>query len=235
MIIPVLMYHSVEPESADYLTVSVPVFEEHMRFLKDGFTVIRGRDGADFRKGIVPVPENPVIITFDDGFLPVAEYAVPVLARMDFPAAMFIVGGFIGGTNIWDHKAYRIVPHMGRNQIRELYDAGFEIGSHTLTHQRITKLPVEEQIRELEENDRILEDIVGEKPYIFAYPYGGADALSAGLCRERYEVSFATVHCGVFDWNEDPAMVRRIYVSPDDTPESLNEKITYYCRGEQHE
>ena len=235
MIIPVLMYHSVEPESSDYLTVSAAVFEEHMRFLKDGFTVIRGRDGADIHNGAALAPENPVIVTFDDGFLPVAEYAVPILVRMNLPAAMFIVGGYIGGNNAWDHKAYRIVPHMDQRKIRELFDAGFEIGSHTLTHQRITKLPVEEQIRELEENDRILKEITGEKPDIFAYPYGGADEVSAELCRERYGVSFATVHCGVFDWREDPAMVRRIYVSPDDTPDKLKEKIAFYCRGEQHE
>lgn len=235
MIIPVLMYHSVEPESPDYLTVSAGTFEEHMRFLKDNFTVISGAQGADMHKGLIPVPEHPVIVTFDDGFLPVAQYAVPVLQRLGLTATMFIVGQYIGGDNAWDHKAYRIVPHMSGQQIRECREAGFEIGSHTLTHQRITKLSPEGQKQELDANDRILQEITGEKPRIFAYPYGGADAFSAGLCRERYDVSFATVHCGVFDWTEDPGMVRRIYVSPEDTPHTLMQKIQAYLSGVQHE
>lgn len=235
MIIPVLMYHSVEPEAPDYLTVSTAVFEEQMRFLKDNFSVISARQGAEMHKGRMEIPENPLIVTFDDGFATVAEYAVPVLERLGLTATMFIVGKYIGGNNVWDHKAYRILPHMTAWQIRELSDCGYEIGSHTLTHQRITKLPIEEQKRELDENDQILADITGEHPKVFAYPYGGADELSAGLCRERYVISFATVHCGIFDWTEDPGMVRRIYVSPNDTFLSLKEKIDLYRQGVQLE
>jgi len=235
MIIPVLMYHDVEPEALDYLTVSNRVFEEHMRMLRDSFTVISAQQGAKIQQGLLPVPENPVIITFDDGFVPVAKHAVPILQRLNLTATMFIVGHYIGGNNAWDHKAYRIVPHMSVQQIRELHEAGFEIGNHTLTHQRITKLPIEEQKWELEENDRILSEITGEKPRVLAYPYGGVDEVSAGLCRERYDVSFATVHGGVFDWTEDPAMVSRIYVSPDDTPGTLQIKINEYLAGVLHE
>ena len=231
MIIPVLMYHSVEPVSEDYLTVSTDVFEEHLRLIKDRFTAISAAAGAQAVKGAVSAPENPIIITFDDGFTSVYQHAVPLLSRYGLGATFFIVGSAIGGNNLWDHKAYRILPHMDCGEILDLHKAGYEIGSHTYTHQRFTKLSDEMKLRELDENDRVLAEITGRTPQILAYPYGGVDEISARLCRERYAACLATVHCGVFHWEENMGMIRRIYVSPDDSATQLEKKITDFMNG----
>jgi len=116
------------------------------------------------------------VITFDDGYSSVYEHAIPEICRRGITATVFVVAGAIGGVNDWDCKVGdRQERIMSAQQIREISDIGFEIGSHTVTHPHLTSLDEQSLKRELIDSKRRLEDIIGKEVRGFSYPYGDYD------------------------------------------------------------
>ena len=234
LIIPTLMYHSVDQHSYDYLTVSTGQFARQIEHLASNYQVVTVRSICQFLRGEAQMPPRPVLITFDDGLKDNIDWALPVLERSQASAVFFIISSYLGADNSWDHKAPRIVPHMTDADVRALQGAGYEIGNHTLTHQRLSKLPDETLAREFNASHAFLTGLLDSPPVAFSYPYGDADDRSQALCRSLYPFGFATVRQGCFDWSVAPANIRRIYVSPEDSPAALDQKIACYLEQTQH-
>jgi peptidoglycan/xylan/chitin deacetylase (PgdA/CDA1 family) len=179
----VLMYHSVEPYQADpYLvTVSPPRFEQQMRWLAR-----RGLRGTSVRDLLAArasaAGKGLVGLTFDDGYADFAEHALPVLRRFGFGATVFVIAGRLGGDNAWDPEGPR-KPLMGARQVRDLAQAGIEIGSHGLRHIR---LPAARDVlaEEVGGSRRILQEITGKPVSGFCYPYGDLDADAVAGVRD---------------------------------------------------
>jgi peptidoglycan/xylan/chitin deacetylase (PgdA/CDA1 family) len=179
----VLMYHSVEPYQADpYLvTVSPPRFEQQMRWLaRRGLRGTSVRDllaarAAGAGKGLVG-------LTFDDGYADFARHALPVLQRFGFGATVFVIAGRLGGDNTWDPEGPR-KPLMGARQVRDLAQAGIEIGSHGLHHIRLPAAR-DALAEEVGGSRRILQEITGEPASGFCYPYGDLDADAVARVRD---------------------------------------------------
>jgi peptidoglycan/xylan/chitin deacetylase (PgdA/CDA1 family) len=235
LIIPTLMYHSVELESNDYLTISRKSFYEHIAFLKKHYNMRSIEEIAVNTAQAKEIPANTVVISFDDSLRNNIDYTVPVLEEFDAPAIFFVIAGYIGQDNSWDHKAYRIEKHMNELELKELVTSGFSIGSHSLTHQRLPKLSDEDVKQEFIRSKTILEEITGKKPLAFSYPYGDADERCLTLCQQHFTYGFATVRKGEFDWSLANNHIRRIYVSPTDSPRDLDEKIRCYKKSIQHQ
>jgi peptidoglycan/xylan/chitin deacetylase (PgdA/CDA1 family) len=140
--------------------------------------VLTGPGGAvGFRRSVV--------LTFDDGTLDSWEQARPVLDRHGFTATLFIVSGHVGGRSTWDRDVGEPSrPLMSWNQIRELQEAGFEIGSHTHTHRPLGRLSDAEARSELELSFRTLEQQLGTVPRFLAYPRGSFTERHKRLARE---------------------------------------------------
>ena len=234
LIIPTLMYHSVDLESTDYLTVSRKNFYDHIAYLKEHYNVTGIEEIAGNRADGKEISPETIVITFDDSLQNNIHYAVPVLEEFEVPAVFFVIAGYIGKDNSWDHKAYRIEKHMNEGELKSLVKSGFDIGNHSLTHQRLTKLSDKEVKREFVHSTAIIEEITGQKPSAFSYPYGDADERCLDLCRRHFTYGFATVRQGDFDWSLAGNNIRRIYVSPTDSPRDLEEKIGCYKRSIQH-
>lgn len=116
-------------------------------------------------------------ITFDDGYLSVYERACPVLAERDMTATIYVVVDLLGGVNEWDKRAGDTEePMMSAQHARELADAGFEIGSHTLTHPHLPGLENDRLRAEIADSKHKLEDLIGREVVSFSYPYGDFDA-----------------------------------------------------------
>jgi peptidoglycan/xylan/chitin deacetylase (PgdA/CDA1 family) len=179
----VLMYHSVEPYQADpYLvTVSPPRFEQQMRWLaRRGLRGTSVRDllaarAAGAGKGLVG-------LTIDDGYADFAQHALPVLQRFGFGATVFVIAGRLGGDNAWDPGGPR-KRLMDARQVRDVAQAGIQIGSHGLRHVR---LPAAQDVlaEEVGGSRRILREITGEPVGGFCYPYGDIDATAVRRVRE---------------------------------------------------
>jgi peptidoglycan/xylan/chitin deacetylase (PgdA/CDA1 family) len=86
---------------------------------------------------------------------------------------VFVVAGSVGGTNTWDVRlSPRRFKHLSWAQISELAEAGFEIGSHTLSHRDLTRLDADSLRRELVDSKRLIEDHIGRPVTSVSYPFG---------------------------------------------------------------
>jgi peptidoglycan/xylan/chitin deacetylase (PgdA/CDA1 family) len=70
---------------------------------------------------------------------------------------------------------------MGAGDLRHLAAAGFSIGSHTMTHQPLTRLPLTAAAEEIATSRYVLSDLLGEPVDWFAYPYTAADSATQAL------------------------------------------------------
>ena len=126
-----------------------------------------------------------VAITFDDGYRSVFELAQPILKRFGMPGTVFVPTDFLGreqpmqwpGIDHWsggEHQ-HELMP-MSWEQARELIDQGWEIGSHTKSHPRLTEISDEALESELRESRLECEHKLGVECRSLAFPYGNHDA-----------------------------------------------------------
>jgi peptidoglycan/xylan/chitin deacetylase (PgdA/CDA1 family) len=142
-----------------------------------------------------PIPERSVVITFDDGTACAHERALPVLAQHRFPATVYVVSGLLGARNEWmardGHPEHRMLT---TRQLRELDDAGWTIGSHTVDHVRLAGLESRRLQAEVTRSKLQLEDVLGKAVTHFAYPYGSHDeAAKAAVQAAGYQSACATL------------------------------------------
>jgi peptidoglycan/xylan/chitin deacetylase (PgdA/CDA1 family) len=133
-----------------------------------------------------PLPENAVVLTFDDNYQGFFDHAYPILKQLRFPAAMFVHTNYIGDTT-GTH------PKMNRETLRLLDKEGLvTIGSHTLSHpDDLSKLSSAQQEREMTESRAVLETLLGHPVRYFAYPNGRGDAETVRLARKAgYTLAF---------------------------------------------
>lgn len=151
-------------------------------------------------------------ITFDDGYLSVYEHAYPALVEHQIKATIYVVVDSIGGLNEWDRKAGdQSEPMMSAEQIKELSNAGFEIGSHTLTHPHLTELNDSELKHELVESKNRLEDLIGKPVKSFSYPYGDCDDRVIASAIEAGYSNAVTTKLGIV-WKSSAFEIPRVNV-----------------------
>ena len=135
MKIPVLVYHSINNDKSN-LSLDVENFEKQMNFLKK-----RGFETTCFDK-IDKDKKKQIIITFDDGYKDIWEFALPILKKYNFSATCFLVSNLIGKKNSWDSIKDNYVSKdlMSIENINDWINNGMYIGSHSHNHNDLTKL-----------------------------------------------------------------------------------------------
>jgi len=163
-------------------------------------------------------------VTFDDGYEDFLDAAVPTLEKLGFSATVFVVAGMLGSENTWEHGGgprpqLRLLSADG---VREVSGSGMEIGSHTVTHPRLSGLDSQTLIREVEDSRQMLGEIVNAPVEGFSYPYGAVDGPAVRAAREAgYVYAVATkkhVEGGLHDWP-------RTYIGEKDSPLRLGVKL----------
>jgi len=134
--------------------------------------------------------EKSLVLTFDDAYASVHRHAFAFLQRLGIPATVFVVGDYVGRLDTWDVNFANICfPHMDWEQLLELKDAGWEIGSHTLSHRDLTRLSASEMERELLESKVLLESRLAKSVNIVSYPFGNTNSAVAAACiRAGYHI-----------------------------------------------
>ncbi len=118
-------------------------------------------------------PAKPVVLTFDDTYESVYTQAFPLLKAYGFFATVFILTGYIGKINFWDvNLGGCTFKHLSWDGILDLHKAGFEIGSHTVHHYDLTRIPLKSIRNELERSKKTLEDKIGVEIPFIAFPFG---------------------------------------------------------------
>ncbi|TNI09438.1 polysaccharide deacetylase family protein [Aeromonas veronii] len=220
---PVIMYHRfIEQDSEKGVHgtwMPITMFEKHLRLMKWlGYETLTFRDLAD--KGFIhrlQYGKKYLMITADDGYQDNLTRMLPLLEKYGYKAVVYVVTG--EGYNRWDveHPTNpdTKVSLMSGEQVKALAASGHvEIGGHTLTHPRLSKLTPEQQAHEIQENKRQLEALLGHPLLSFAYPYGDMNesakeqAIAAG-----YRFAVAT-NSGPKAMHQDPFQIRRIAIFP---------------------
>jgi peptidoglycan/xylan/chitin deacetylase (PgdA/CDA1 family) len=180
--VSILCYHSVEPDSRSVLAVSPELFDEQCAWLVRHRTILALPDALAGMNRAGRLPRGRVAVTFDDGFSGVLEHALPSLLRHRIPASVFLVAGTLapGGQTVDWVEAEDLPAASFRTltleEARELKAAGIRFGSHSRAHRDLTLLDAAECERDLRESREILEDLLGERIGVVAYPRGRHDA-----------------------------------------------------------
>jgi peptidoglycan/xylan/chitin deacetylase (PgdA/CDA1 family) len=173
--VTVLLYHRVSDDARDNLTTGIEQFDRQMQLLRRHAHVVSLADLLKTRE--IPSSKRPLVcITFDDGYLDNHENAFPILQRNNVPAAFFVSTGLIGTDRQFPHdvrRGNRPIPMMNWSHLREMYDAGFAIGSHTVNHISCAEADESSVRQELVESLEEIRSRLGTRDVAFAYPYGG--------------------------------------------------------------
>jgi peptidoglycan/xylan/chitin deacetylase (PgdA/CDA1 family) len=216
------MYHLVSPrppERFEKYTVTASEFARQMKWLR----LARYRPvGIDrllaHRNGRVSLPPRSVVITFDDGYLDCLRYAVPILEATRFRAVFYVVAGLLGKRSSWlvDERGVEL-PLVDAAAVRQLDASGFEIGSHSMTHPHLTRLPAQACRAELRDSRRALEDSLGHAVEHLAYPYGDCDDAVRKLAAESGYRGACGVHIALSGAGDHPLALPRVPVTGADS------------------
>lgn len=174
IVLPVLMYHNLAeeyPDGTEAENITPELFEAHMRAILDrGYTPILVNEYYNYIIKGKDLPQKPIAITFDDGYLSNYEIAYPILKKLNIPATIFVVTSTVG----LDASSKRVsTPHFSWEQAREMQNSGLiDIHSHSYSHKDMTSLSAAQLQLELRMSKYMIERNMGKNCYIFAYPYG---------------------------------------------------------------
>jgi len=209
----VLLFHRVTdlvPE--DGLTVSVARFRRVCRLLADRFRVVPLAEVHDAVLRRRTPPPRTVAITFDDCYRDNLD-AARILAEHRLPATFFVPTAYVGTDHAfpWDSHLPSL-PNLTWDDVREMADLGFEIGSHTVSHPDMGRVSRAEARRELVESRETLQKQLGRPVRWFAYPFGGRGHFQTELLsvvvEAGYEACFSA-HGGFVRPDGDPRLLPR--------------------------
>jgi peptidoglycan/xylan/chitin deacetylase (PgdA/CDA1 family) len=219
----VLMYHKINDEPENSVTVPVSLFDEQLAQLGElGYTAVSLDEVLAYYVDGVPLPRGAVLITFDDGYRDNLENAVPVLAKYGFPAVLFVPIGYLDGSRPLphdEHLASRGILNrtLQWSDLAELDAAGVRVESHGIGHRPLADLEVDEAAREITLSKLRLEEALGRPVRAFAYVKGSEAhyrLVHLSLLKQAgYEVAFTSIS-GANGPQTDPLQLHRYNVEP---------------------
>jgi len=193
-----LGYHSVAEDGPPYLSLTPRSFEHQLDTLRrHGFAAGRRDDLVRLARG-ERLPGRRAFLTFDDGFRDTVTAALPRMAERGYAGFAFVLPGHLasGAPLDWPEVAGEAKrrPELMRSldwgMAEQLVEAGWEIGSHTLTHARLTELGEEELRQELLDSRRLVAERLG-RCELLAYPFGAWDGhVAAAAADAGYAFAF---------------------------------------------
>ena len=197
--VPILMYHHLSEDVTNSEMVSPEQFEAQIRALAEaGYTGISFDELQAYVLRGEPLPEKPVVITFDDGYRSNYTLAYPILQKYGMKATIFAIGVSFG-TDHYKDTDYAITPHFGAAEASEMTASGLiSIQSHTYdmhqwppyetglaVRENILQLPGESEesyVQALTEDftrsRALLEGATGQPVDVLAYPAGQYSTLT---------------------------------------------------------
>ena len=132
--IPILMYHAFteNPEEETDMILSTAAFREQLAALRDaGYTAVTYAELVDYVDGKAPLPEKPVLLSFDDGYRSNLTLAAPILEEFGMRACVAVIGVSVGKDTYKDTGA-AMYPHFSYEEARKYYERGIlDFQSHT--------------------------------------------------------------------------------------------------------
>ena len=204
-----LTLHDVSGDKHDNITTPVEVFESFVdRVHQKGLGLCSMKS---YVQKSIDERERWIVCTFDDGYTGLLDNALPILNKYGFTASVYVCTDYLGKSNDWNFKDKSRRMHLNVEELKELICAGWEIGSHGVTHESLLRLDDADIEWQLKESKKILEELFG--PVIsYAYPYGDISPYIETQVKKYYDYAFLLTQGGVF-LNTDAHKIHRYYIS----------------------
>jgi peptidoglycan/xylan/chitin deacetylase (PgdA/CDA1 family) len=212
--VPVLTYHRVAPLSAVGLTdlkVDPANFVAELAALrKGGYHPITQAELFNALYRSEALPSKPIIISVDDGYVDDVTRILPALQRFHMVATFFVITGRMTEPGF-----------LSAVQIRELEQAGMDIGDHTAHHVDLRAITPSELQMETAGSRKVLERVLGHPVYFFAYPFGDFNAAVLQAVHAAGFTMAYTTAGGITESTSAPLTMPRIHVGRAETPSGL--------------
>lgn len=231
--LPVLVYHHIQKKVTSDVSCTPENFEAQIKAIKEaGFMPLSISETAEFLSGGLKDTKKPVLITFDDGYESLYEYAYPTAKKQQVKMTIFVITARIG-------KKPQFTRYLNKEQIKEMHDSGyFEFGSHTHDlHTDTLRIfdafkisdnsnPVIELIKkDLASSAETLKAVIGTAPISIAWPYGKFNEyFTEAAVQNGFKVHFTSI-AGTNKRGSGVYKVKRIPVTARDTVFSVLRKL----------
>ncbi|MBU0465861.1 MAG: polysaccharide deacetylase family protein [Proteobacteria bacterium] len=170
------------------------------------------------------MPQKSVVITIDDGYKSVYDIAFPILKQYGFTATLFIYNEFVSGGSAltWE-------------QIREMKAAGFEVGSHTISHADLAVQKPEENetdyiqriTYELVQSKEILDTKLDQNTTLLAFPFGSTNQTVINICKTAGYTAGLSVIRGGNPFFRNPFLILRDQILSQEPAEFISSLETF--------
>lgn len=237
----VLMYHSINRHTkgkGKYI-VSESGFEDDLKYItENGYTTIVVRDLIDYVNDGKPLPEKPVMLTFDDGYFNNYAYAFPLLKKYNAKAVLSIIGYYTDlYTNSPDENPS--YSHVTWDNVNEMIESGLvEMQNHSYNLHTTDKGRNGSKRKRGESLDAykklLTEDLgklqeqfktnTGYTPTAYTYPFGSVSHDSYDIIKGMgFRASFSC-ESGINRITRDPEclyMLKRCLRTPNKSAEAI--------------
>lgn len=223
--VPILMYHylSDPPPRADRyrrdLAVSPAQFEQQLAYLKaEGYQTISLYDLLYHLTLGWPLPDNPAIITFDDGYRDNHTNAFPLLRKYGFTATFFVLTEVTGQD---------IPEYMNWDQLVEMQATGMDIECHARVHEDLTEIDPARLVWQVLGCREMIENELGQRPRFVAYPSGIYDDQVSALFASDSYWGGITTRQGIWHSSDKIFEIERLRVRNTTTVEEFAELLAW--------
>lgn len=216
--VSVLMYHMIGDEQGNAAIMTEANLRIQMNYLRDhGYHPITMQELYDYVTKGAPLPEKPVCITFDDGYLDSYTIVYPLMKEYGFPWTLFLITDDVG-------KPYN---RMTWDQLKEMANShAVTIASHTLSHPKLHNLATRaEKEKEIVEANKALKYQLGIDNVWLAYPYGDYDDEVIDICRKAGIKMAVTTDAGRVHVGSFPYDLKRAYIGNDISLARFSERL----------
>ncbi len=172
--VPILMYHYISelPPDADIyrrdLTVTPANFEAQLQYLQAaGYTSVTLADIYETLTTGKPLPEKPIVLTFDDGYADAYTHAMPLLQHYGFVGEFFL---------LVTPAHYESPAYLSWDEVRRMAEAGMSMQAHGRDHYDLTGRSYEFLVYQILGSKEAVEAHTGQPVRFFCYPAGRYDA-----------------------------------------------------------
>lgn len=185
-----------------------------------------------------------ILLTFDDGFLSQKVFADKYLDKLEIKAIFFIITDFASIKNkknsiefikknidkkFFTKKMHKYLKNMTWRDINSLIKKNHFIGSHTVSHQRLTECQTKKLlISEICESKKIIEKKINRKISFFAYPFGDFNSINKNILKtlkKNYHFIFSGLRGNNF------YQKKNFYMRDAISPETNFQEILFYLNG----
>lgn len=205
--VPILLYHYVEyvqdrnDTIRQKLDIPPYIFLSQLKTLKNaGYTFINSSDLGNALSGKEKLPKNPIMLTFDDGYMDFYTDVYPILEKEDAKAVEYVIPDFLNRPNF-----------MFTFQLQQLAKSPLiEIGAHTMDHVWLKGVASKSAQYEISQSRKELQNITGQAVDSFAYPYGAFDQQAINFVEKAGFTNAVSTIPGIEDTNHTRYFLYRI-------------------------